>query len=322
MEIARDDARQMLRRMHTIRSFELTAQVLFREGLVVGQFLGALHSYEGEEAVAVGVCANLRDDDYVFSSHRGHGHSIAKGADVRAMMAELLGRESGISRGRGGSMHMFAPEIGLMGGNGIVGGGTPLALGPAFAAQYRGTDQVTVCFFGDGAAAQGVFHECLNLASLWKLPVIYVCENNLWAATTPICDGWPAPDLAPRAESFGMAGVAVDGNDLLAVHEAAGEAVSRAREGDGPTLIEAKTYRHRPHCMVIPEHRPEDELADWHSRDPIARFEGHLLREDLISDVELAELVAEVEAELEAAADFARESAPPDPSTFADYLWA
>ncbi len=322
MQIAQDDLRRMLRLMHTIRSFELTAQTLFREGLAVGQFLGALHSYEGEEAVAVGVCAHLRDDDCVFSSHRGHGHSIAKGADVRAMMAELLGRESGISRGRGGSMHMFAPEIGLMGGNGIVGGGTPLALGPAFAAQYRGTDQVSVCFFGDGAASQGVFHECLNLASLWKLPVIYVCENNLWAATTPICDGWPVADLAPRAESFGMAGVAVDGNDLLAVYEAAGEAVGRAREGVGPTLIEAKTYRHRPHCMVIPEHRPEDELADWHARDPIARLEGHLLREGAISDVELADLVTEVEAELQAAADFARESASPDAATFADYLWA
>lgn len=322
MDITREELREMLRLMLTIRRFELKAQDLFREGLAVGQFLGALHSYEGEEAVAVGVCAHLRDDDYVFSSHRGHGHAIAKGADVRAMMAELLGKETGISRGRGGSMHMFAPEIGLMGGNGIVGGGTPLALGPAFAAQYRGTDQVSVCFFGDGAAAQGVFHESLGLASLWRLPVIYVCENNLWAATTPICDGWPVEDLAPRAESFGMPGLTVDGNDVLAVHAAAGEAVARARAGDGPTLIEAKTYRHRPHCMVIPEHRPAEERERWAQLDPIARFERRLLEQGAMSDLELADLRTEVETEIEAAAQFARESPLPDPAEFDRYVWA
>lgn len=322
MDITREELRTMLRLMLTIRRFELKAQDLFREGLAVGEFLGALHSYEGEEAIAVGVCARLRDDDCVFSSHRGHGHAIAKGAQVRAMMAELLGKQTGISRGRGGSMHMFAPQIGLMGGNGIVGGGTPLALGPAFAAQYRGTDQVSVCFFGEGAASQGVFHESLNLASLWRLPVIYVCENNLWAATTPVCDGWPVADLAPRAESFGMSALTVDGNELLAVHAAAGEAVARARAGDGPTLIEAKTYRHRPHCMVIPEHRPEDERARWGELDPIPRFEGWLLAEGIISDVELADLRTEVEAELEAAARFARESPLPDPTGAAAYVWA
>ncbi|MGD9498476.1 MAG: thiamine pyrophosphate-dependent dehydrogenase E1 component subunit alpha [Armatimonadota bacterium] len=322
MDTAPETLREMLRLMLTIRRFELTAQELFREGLAVGEFLGALHSYEGEEAIAVGVCAHLRDDDYVFSSHRGHGHAIAKGADVRAMMAELLGKETGISRGRGGSMHMFAPQIGLMGGNGIVGGGTPLALGPAFAAQYRGTDQVSVCFFGEGAACQGVFHESLNLASLWRLPVIYVCENNLWAATTPIHDAWPVADLAPRAESFGMPGLIVDGNDLLAVHEAAGEAVGRARTGGGPTLIEAKTYRHRPHCMVIPEHRPEDERAQWERLDPIPRFEAWLLEQGAISDIELADLRTEVEAELDEAAQFARESPLPDPAQFAQYMWA
>ncbi len=322
MNIERDELREMLRLMLTIRRFELRAQELFREGLAVGEFLGALHSYEGEEAIAVGVCAHLRDDDYIFSSHRGHGHAIAKGADVRAMMAELLGKSTGISRGRGGSMHMFAPQIGLMGGNGIVGGGTPLALGPAFAAQYRGTDQVTVCFFGEGAASQGVFHESLNLASLWRLPVIYVCENNLWAATTPIRDAWPVEDLAPRAESFGMPGVTVDGNDVLAVREVAGEAVRRAREGGGPTLIEAKTYRHRPHCMVLPEHRDEEERARWQARDPIPRFESWLRKQGVINDVELADLHTEVEAEIQEAVDFARQSPLPEPDEFADYLWA
>ena len=322
MDIAQDKLIEMLRLMQSIRGFERKAQELFKEGLAVGQFLGALHSYEGQEAVAVGVCACLTPDDYVLSTHRGHGHFLAKGGDMRAMMAELLGKETGVSRGRGGSMHMFDPALGLLGGNGIVGGGTPLALGPAFAAQYRGTDQVTVCFLGEGAATQGAFHESLGLASLWSLPVIYVCENNLWAATTPVSHSWPVQDLAPRAESFGMAGATVDGNDVLAVHEVAGEAVARARGGDGPTLIEAKTYRHRPHCMVIPEHREADELEQWRRRDPIPRFERHLLDSGLMTEAEIGELRAGVDAELEAAADFARQSPLPDPAAYADYLWA
>ncbi len=322
MDIDRDEARAMLRTMHTIRRFELKAQHLFEEGLARGEFLGALHSYEGQEAVAVGVCAHLRPEDAVLSSHRGHGHAIAKGADIRAMMAELLGKVTGISGGHGGSMHMFDPAVGLLGGNGIVGGGTPLALGPAFAAQYRGNDRVTACFFGEGAAAQGVFHESMNLASLWQLPVIYVCENNLWAATTPVNDAWPVEDLAPRAESFGMPGMTVDGNDVLAVYATAAEAVDRARSGGGPTLIEAKTYRHRPHCMVIPEHRDESELEEWQGRDPIPRFESYLVREGLMTDVEIADLLTEVEAELEEAAQFARQSELPAPDTFADHLWA
>ena len=322
MDIAQDKLIEMLRLMQSIRGFEKKAQELFREGLAVGQFLGALHSYEGQEAVAVGVCACLTPDDYVLSTHRGHGHFLAKGGDMRAMMAELLGKETGVSRGRGGSMHMFDPALGLLGGNGIVGGGTPLALGPAFAAQYRGTDQVTVCFLGEGAATQGAFHESLGLASLWSLPVIYVCENNLWAATTPVSHSWPVHDLAPRAESFGMAGATVDGNDVLAVHEVAGEAVARARGGDGPTLVEAKTYRHRPHCMVIPEHREAEELEQWRRRDPIPRFERHLLDTGVMTEAEIEELRAGVDAELEAAADFARSSPLPDPAAYADYLWA
>ncbi len=322
MDMAQDEMREMLRLMYTIRGFELKAQDMFREGLAVGQFLGALHSYEGQEAVAVGVCACLNPDDYVLSSHRGHGHFLAKGGDMQAMMAELLGKETGASRGRGGSMHMFEPDLGLLGGNGIVGGGTPLALGPAFAAQYRETQQVTVCFLGEGAATQGVFHEALGLASLWALPVVYVCENNLWAATTPISDGWAVEDLAPRAESFGMPGLTVDGNDILAVCDAAGEAVGRARSGDGPTLIEAKTYRHRPHCMVIPERRDADELAMWRERDPIPRFESYLRDDDLMTEAEMRELRDTIDADLQAAVEFAKASPLPDPSAYAKYLWA
>ena len=322
MEIAREQLREMLRLMYSIRRFELKAQELYKEGLAQGEFLGALHSYEGQEAVAVGACACLNRDDYVLSSHRGHGHCIAKGADMKRMMAELLGKEAGISGGHGGSMHMFNPDKGLMGGNGIVGGGTPLALGPAFAAHYRETDQVTACFFGEGAAVQGVFHESLGLASLWKLPVIYLCENNLWAATTPIRDNWAVPDLAARAESFGCPGSVVDGNDVLAVYEIFHEAVARARGGEGPTLIEAKTYRHRPHCMVITEHRDEHELEEWQARDPIPRFEKYLLEHEVMTTAEQEELGKLVDDELEEAASFARESSLPEPGTFADCLWA
>jgi pyruvate dehydrogenase E1 component alpha subunit len=260
MDMAQSQLKEMLRLMYTIRGFELKAQDMFREGLAAGQFLGALHSYEGQEAVAVGVCACLNRDDYVLSSHRGHGHFLAKGGDMRVMMAELLGKETGASQ--------------------------------------------------------------LGLASLWSLPVVYVCENNLWAATTPITDGWAVEDLAPRAESFGMPGLTVDGNDLLAVRDAAAEAVARARSGDGPTLIEAKTYRHRPHCMIIPEHRDEDELAMWRERDPIPRFENYLREGDLMTEAEMQGLRDAIDAELQAAVEFAKASPLPDPSAYAEYLWA
>ena len=322
MQAAPDQLVEMLRRMHRIRAFELKAQELYREGLARGSFLGALHSYEGQEAVAVGACACLRRDDYVVSSHRGHGHCIAKGADSRRMMAELLGKETGYSRGRGGSMHIFSVEEGLLGGNGIVGGGIPLALGAAFSGQYRGTGQVAVCFFGEGGACQGTFHESLNLAALWQLPVVFICENNLWAATTPVTDAMVVRDIGTRAAGYGCPGEVVDGNDVLAVHQVAAAAVARAREGAGPTLIECKTYRHRPHCMVIPEHRSREELDAWHARDPIPRFERHLLKGGTIARAERDDLVGSVQVEMEDAAAFARESPLPDPSSVSDGLWA
>jgi len=322
MDIAPEKLREMLRLMYCIRAFEIKAQELFKEGLARGCFLGALHSYEGEEAVAVGACACLNRDDYVFSTHRGHGHGIAKGADLGRMLAELQGKEAGYSKGRGGSMHLFSPENGLMGGNGIVGGGIPLALGAAFAAQYRGTQQVTVCFFGEGAATQGVFHESLNLASLWKLPVIYLCENNLYAATTPISDSWSAPDLAAHGPAHGCPAEVVDGNDVLAVYRVVHEAVKRARKGEGPTLIEAKTYRHRPHCMVISEHRPQEEIDAWKERDPIPRFERYLRENGILDEPEQAALKQQVQAEIEQAAAFAREARLPEPETVYDGLWA
>jgi acetoin:2,6-dichlorophenolindophenol oxidoreductase subunit alpha len=321
-DLAREDLLEMLRRMHLIRRFELAMQDLFRQKALAGDFLGALHSYEGQEAVAVGVCSCLRTDDYVFSTHRGHGHALAKGLDLRAMAAELLGKETGCSRGRGGSMHLFNPAIGLMGGNGVVGGGLPLALGTAMAALYRGTDQVTVCFFGEGAASQGSFHESVNMAALEKYPLLYVCENNLYAATTHVSKNAPLPDLATRAAAYGIPGVSVDGNDVLAVYQAASQAIAAARADQGPTLLECKTYRDRPHCMVIPEHRSPEELQCWKARDPIDLFEAHLASRAGIAQAELEGVRARVTAELAEAIGLARNDPYPDPACVDQGFWA
>ncbi|RKY65882.1 MAG: pyruvate dehydrogenase (acetyl-transferring) E1 component subunit alpha [Candidatus Latescibacterota bacterium] len=304
--------------MYTIRQFEEKARQLFRQGLIYG----ALHPYVGQEAVAVGACAALENDDFVVSTHRGHGHCIAKGADLKRMMAELLGRETGYSKGRGGSMHMFSVEEGLLGGNGIVGGGLPIALGSAFSAQYRQSGQVTLCFFGEGAASNGTFHESMNLASLWKLPVVYICENNLYAATTPVSDSAPIENIADRASAYGCPGLVVDGNDVVSVYEAVQQAVARARAGEGPTLIECKTFRFYPHCMVIPEHRRKAEVEEWRRKDPIVRFEKRLLEEHLMTHEEQEKIKREVENAIEEAVNFAKESRYPGVETVADGVWA
>jgi TPP-dependent pyruvate/acetoin dehydrogenase alpha subunit len=307
---------EMLKLMYTIRQFEEKAKELFRQGLIYG----ALHSYVGQEAVAVGACMAIGKDDFVVSTHRGHGHCIAKGADPKRMMAELLGRETGYSKGRGGSMHIFSPEEGLLGGNGIVGGGLPIALGAAFSAQYRGSGQVTLCFFGEGAASQGTFHEAMNLASLWRLPVIYICENNLYAATTPVLDSAPIENIGDRASAYGCPGRVLDGNDVLAVYEAVQEAVTRA--GEGPTLIESKTFRYYPHCMVIPEHRDKAEIDGWKKKDPIIRFEKRLLEDGIVTIDEQEKAKREVENTIEEAVGFAKESSYPGVETVAEGLWA
>lgn len=313
---------ELLREMYLIRSFEIEMQGQYGETMRAGGFPGALHSCEGQEAIAVGVCASLRRDDYVFSTHRGHGHAIAKGAPLKQMAAELLGKATGCSRGRGGSMHLFVPEIGLMGGNGIVGGGLPLALGAGYSARYRGTDQVTVCFFGDGAASQGSFHESLNMAAVMKWPIIYICENNLYAATTHIDTNCPIKDIADRGSAYGIPGRVVDGNDVLAVREVTTEAVTRARTGDGPTLIECKTYRHHTHCMVIPEHRKREEVEQWKALDPIDLFEQKLQNELSFTSDELDQVRSQVRSEMEEALRFAKESPLPDPATVAEGFWA
>ena len=270
MPINPAEQRQMLRTMQLIRRFEERASRDYLDDKIYG----VVHCYIGEEAVAVGVCSALREDDQIISTHRGHGHCIAKGADINRMMAELYGRETGYCKGKGGSMHIADFDIGMLGANGIVAGGIPIITGAAFAAQLRGAGSVAVCFFGDGASNAGSFHESINIAASWNLPIIYVCENNLWAVNTPSKASMPIDDIATRATAYGIPGIVVDGNDVLAVREVATEAVDRARNGEGPSLIECKTYRHRRHTerATQPDARPHNEVSEWMEKDPIDRL--------------------------------------------------
>ncbi len=275
----------------------LTEQQLVRahqRGLVYG----ACHTYIGEEAVASGVCANLRREDVVFSTHRGHGHALAKGLDPASLIAELLGRGEGCSAGRGGSMHIFAPEIGMMGTSGIVGPCILQAAGAAYAFKLFEQDNVAVAFFGDGAANNGAFHEGLNLAGIWKLPVVFVCENNAYATEVPISYSAANPDIASHADAYSLPGVAIDGNDVGAVHQAAGEAVERARGGGGATLIECRTYRTRPHAEGMGDYayRTREEVEEWKARDPIERYRRHLLEQELATEEQLSEIEEEWKA--------------------------
>jgi len=303
---------RMLRTMILIREFDERAIAL----RVAGKIYGAVHPYVGQEAVAVGVCASLTVRDRVTSNHRGHGHCIAKGADIRRMMAELFGRVDGFCKGKGGSMHIADFAVGMLGANGIVGGGLPIACGAALAAQLEGQGDVTVCFFGDGAAAEGEFHEALNIASVWKLPIVFVCENNQYAANNAVGVQHPLVDIAAHAAAYAMPGVIVDGNDVLEVDAATREAVARARGGGGPTLLECKTYRWHFHAMRAappPETRPADEIDAWKARDPIARLERHVLDRGLLSADEIGAIRERVSADLAAAVAFAEQSPFPDP---------
>jgi len=318
---------RMLKLMYRIRYFEENLKNLynytayfkksdiaaddydFQSTGVVG---GACHLYIGEEAVAVGVCANLNDDDCITSTHRGHGHAIAKGADLKPMLAELMGRKDGYCYGCGGSMHIFIKELGLLGGNGIIGAGLPIATGAAFSAKYRGTKQVAVCFFGDGGVNQGTFNESLNMAALWKLPVLYVVENNLMAASTPAEIAHSTPDLARRADGYGVPGKIVDGQDVMAVYDAAAEAVARARQGEGPTLLECKTFRFEAHCGVTRDNKRQHEnpaLRDqWAKRDPITLFEQRLVRDGVMTEADQSAMKAAAIAEVQEAEAFAKAS--------------
>jgi pyruvate dehydrogenase E1 component alpha subunit len=284
-----------------------------------GKIGGAVHLYVGQEAVAVGVCSNLTDDDYVTSSHRDHGHFIAKGGSLSGALAELMGRGTGVSHGCGGSMHLYDPQIGFFGGNGIIGAQIPLALGPAFAAKYRGETGVSVAFFGDGGSNQGTLYEAMNIASAWKLPVLFVCENNLYAATTPACITFPTADIAPRAHGFGIPATIVDGQDVTAVYEVAQEAVKRARLGQGPTFIEAKTYRFHGHCGGVTEHANPEECAKWRERDPLALLRRKLAAEG-VGEAEMDAITDAVTAELAEAEQFALASPYPEPAALAPFF--
>ena len=320
MNVSPDQQRQMLRQMLTIRRFEERASADYH----AGKIYGVVHCYIGEEAVAVGLCAALTPNDQIVSTHRGHGHCIAKGADLKRMMAELYGRQGGYCRGKGGSMHIADFEIGMLGANGIVAGGISIATGAGLAAQMEGKGRVAVTFFGDGASNAGPFHECLNIAASWRLPVIYVCENNLFAAQTPSAATHALADIAARAAGYGVPGVIVDGNDVFAVHQAAYRAVERARRGDGPSLIECKTYRWRAHTerKMQPDPRDKREVEVWKSKDPIARLLSQLKEQQQLSERDWHALQTDVEKEIEAAAAFAEGTPFPIPGQASEDVFA
>lgn len=296
-------------RMRLIREFEERVYALYTGG----HLPGFVHLYAGEEAIAVGVCAHLTDRDFITSTHRGHGHCIAKGVDVKEMMAELYGKISGVCKGKGGSMHIADVSKGMLGANGIVGAGGPLACGSGLTAKYRGTDQVTVCFYGDGASAQGTLHESMNLASIWKLPVVFVCENNRYAESTPAHYHTPVKDIAERAAAYNMPGMVVDGMDFFAVYEAAGEAIARARQGKGPSLLECKTYRYYGHFVGDAcTYRLPAEEAEYRARDPLQNFRRYVLERNLLSEDELKRIDARVQQVIDEAVDFgAKAPLPP-----------
>jgi TPP-dependent pyruvate/acetoin dehydrogenase alpha subunit len=309
------------RQMLLIRRFDEQALEL----RLSGRIHGVVHPYIGEEAIATGVCANLRPTDRITSTHRGHGHCIAKGADLNRMMAELFGRRDGYCKGKGGSMHIADFDIGMLGANGIVGAGFPIAAGAALAAQLAGTDDVAVCFFGDGATNAGAFHESFNISSVWKLPIVWVCENNQYAVETPIAVALSKADVAHFAQSYGFPGATIDGNDVLAVHEATRLAVERARAGQGPSLLECRTYRRSAHAVrdaMPPERRPAEERAEWLERDPIAAFERHLTERGLLDAAQMAALRESVERQLAEAIAFAEASPYPAPEEALEDVFA
>ena len=309
---------EMYRTMLTIRRFEERCNHLYMQGRIPS----TLHLYIGQEAVATGVCANLRNDDYALSTHRPHGHAIAKGVAPQAIMAELFAKSTGCCLAKGGSMHVGDISVGMVPAIAIVGGNVPIAAGMALAAKRLGTDRVAVCFFGDGAANEGAFHEGMNMAAIWDLPVVYVCENNLYAASTPVSVSFKLEDIADRAAAYGMPGVVVDGNDVEAVYEVAGAAIAHARQGGGPTLIECKTYRLCGHSRSDPRtYRSKEEEALWDERDPIPRLGERLKAMGLATDETLADIEGDVAAMVDGAVAFAEESPPPEPMDTLEHVF-
>jgi TPP-dependent pyruvate/acetoin dehydrogenase alpha subunit len=318
VELTADTLLTMYERMALIRAFEEATVANFADGMIPG----FVHLYAGEEAVAVGVCTHLDDHDFITSTHRGHGHCIAKGVAVEGMAAELMGRRTGLCKGKGGSMHVADVEKGMLGANGIVGGGFPLACGAALTAKVHATDAVAVCFFGDGAANQGTFHESLNLAAIWKLPVVFVCENNGYAEATPFAYHCSTRDIASRANGYDIPGVVVDGLDVLAMFEVAGEAVARARRGEGPTLIEAKTYRFYGHEEGdTATYRSDAEVEAFRARDPILSLGRYLTSHDMASSAKLEAIAASAAALVDAAYAAGSDAPWPDPADILDDVY-
>lgn len=301
----------LYRTMVTIRKFETLAGEMF----AAGKIPGFIHLSIGQEASSVGVCSVLRRDDYMTTTHRGHGHVIAKGADLKKMFAELMGRKTGYCKGKGGSMHIADFSIGILGANGVVAGGFPIIVGAGLSIKLRGTDQVAICFFGDGASNRGTFHEALNMAAIWKLPILFVCENNCYASTTRTSYACSVIDIASRAKGYNIPGMSVDGNDIFAVRQAAGDAVARARRGEGPTLLENKTYRRRGHFEGDPQkYRNQAEVAEWQQKnDPLVRFTTFLKKKKILTNELEKEIQEKVEVELKEAVKFAEESEFPKP---------
>jgi TPP-dependent pyruvate/acetoin dehydrogenase alpha subunit len=319
MDVSQDILLEMYRRMVRIREFELAAMDLFKRG----QVKGAVHPYIGQEASGVGVCMALRVDDLIAGTHRSHGHNIAKGADTGKMMAEILGKETGYCKGRGGSMHIAAFDTGSLGALAVVGSGIPIAVGAALGFKMKGENSVTVPFTGEAGTNTGNWHEAINMASIWDLPVVFVLENNHYGVSTNIKDSARVEDLSVRAQAYGIPGVRVDGFDVLAVYEAAVEAVERARLGQGPTLLVTEAYRFEGHYAGEPEvYRGREEVREYRKRDPIPHFRDYLIDEEKASQADLDGINAEIKQEIADAVKFAKDSPQPDPATALDYIYA
>ena len=312
MKLTGEQLIEMYRRMVRIRSFEETVVDLAARG----ELAGAAHTSIGEEATVVGACMALRTDDYMVGTHRSHGHPIGKGAALKRLFAELLGKRTGVNQGKGGSMHLADFSVGSVGETSIVGSGLPVAAGAALGAQVLGQDRVALCFFGDGASNEGAFHEALNLAAVWNLPAVFVCENNGYAVSMPASRAVAVKDIADRAAAYGMPGAAVDGQDPVAVYEAVQHAVERARSGNGPSLVEAKTYRYREHAEGFgggAPYRTDDEVAAWQKRDPVTTFRAQLIEQSVVSASDADAIAAQVRQEVAEALEYARQSEYPEP---------
>lgn len=319
MALKKEELLSLYETMFKIRQFEEKASELFADSVIPG----FVHLYIGEEAVASGVCANLSDKDFITSTHRGHGHVIAKGADLNLMMAELLGKKDGYCKGKGGSMHIADVKKGILGANGIVGGGQPIATGAALACKKKKTGGVVICFFGDGATNRGTFHESINLAALWKLPVVYVIENNYWGEFCSIEESCSVQNLSVRAGAYGIPGITVDGNDVLAVREAASKLIERARNGEGPSILECLTWRHHGHFEGDPAEYRDAELHEkWLTKDPIPRFRSYLTGKAKLAVEDVEGIESKIKALISDAVEFATNSPDPDPSSLLEDVYA